>query len=115
MNFSDPLFISSGITGVSLVVLGLLTKQFPPREINDFYGYRTKKSMENQEAWDFAQIYSSDLVVWIGVYNLAFSTLGLLISLSILAGVGLSMVFLFGTIGYLFWRTEKEIKSRFGE
>ena len=29
----------------------------PPREINMGNGYRTNRSMKNQETWDFAQLY----------------------------------------------------------
>ena len=33
-----------------------LTKN-PPKEINMGNGYRTNRSMKNQETWDFAQLY----------------------------------------------------------
>ena len=39
------------------VVLLLLGQRFlsrPPKSINDFYGYRTTRSMKNQATWDFA-------------------------------------------------------------
>lgn len=38
------------------VVLLLLGQRFlsrPPKSINDFYGYRTTRSMKNQATWDF--------------------------------------------------------------
>lgn len=30
----------------------------PPKNINNAYGYRSTRSMRNQEAWDFVQAYS---------------------------------------------------------
>lgn len=30
----------------------------PPKDINSGYGYRTSRSMQNQETWDFAHAYS---------------------------------------------------------
>ncbi len=33
--------------------------RFPPREINLFYGYRTKRSMANAEVWKMANDYSA--------------------------------------------------------
>ena len=34
---------------------GLRFKKNPPREVNALFGYRTSRSMKNQETWDFAQ------------------------------------------------------------
>ena len=30
----------------------------PPKDINSLFGYRTTRSMRNQETWDFAHAYS---------------------------------------------------------
>lgn len=40
--------------GLALLV-ALLTKLFPPRDINALYGYRTPLAMKNQANWDYAQ------------------------------------------------------------
>ena len=37
-----------------LFILSLIFWKFPPKKINSLYGYRTHKSMQNQEIWDFA-------------------------------------------------------------
>ena len=51
--------------GITVVVLGLslLYLYCPPKKINGYYGHRTKRSMKSQEAWDFANAYSSKLFV----------------------------------------------------
>lgn len=47
-----------------LLVIGYLFMRFPPKKINSFYGYRTPRSMRSQEAWDFANKYSSALMFY---------------------------------------------------
>ena len=37
-----------------MVGFGMVCKKNPPKSINGWYGYRTKRSMASQEAWDFA-------------------------------------------------------------
>ena len=48
---------------VVIFVLGLWFKHNPPKEINKLKGYRTRRSMSSQVAWDFAQIYSAGLMI----------------------------------------------------
>lgn len=57
------------ITGVGLLFSSLILKSGSP-DINNLYGYRTKRSMSNQELWDFAQKYSAKVFLRIGVLNL---------------------------------------------
>ena len=40
-----------------LFVFSIIFYFFPAKEINAIYGYRTNKSMKNQEIWDFANTY----------------------------------------------------------
>lgn len=45
------------------LISGILFKKNPPKEINLWYGYRTKRSMRNQERWDFAQKIGADNMI----------------------------------------------------
>jgi hypothetical protein len=45
-----------------LVGLSLALHRWPPKAINPTYGYRTRRSMATQEAWDYAQPRSIDLI-----------------------------------------------------
>lgn len=51
-----------GILFISILFLGLswFYKTYPPKEINWYYGYRTKRSMSNQQVWDAANKHSSE-------------------------------------------------------
>ncbi|MDO5105272.1 SdpI family protein [Capnocytophaga sp.] len=60
------------ITGIIL-----LLHFFPAKEINYFYGYRTKRSMKNIENWQFAQKHFSNQ--WIFVPFMVMVTQALLI------------------------------------
>lgn len=46
---------------IALLIPGFMTGlgwyflNHPPKEINSLFGYRTARSMQNQETWDFAQ------------------------------------------------------------
>ena len=65
-------------------VMLLLGRRFltkPPRDINGIYGYRTRRSMKNQAAWDFAHRYCGKLGVRLG---LVLSPLSVLAMLSVL-------------------------------
>ncbi|GMQ30248.1 hypothetical protein Aconfl_28910 [Algoriphagus confluentis] len=42
-------------TVVIFILVGQMTKKFPPEEINGLNGYRSARSMRSQQAWDFAQ------------------------------------------------------------
>lgn len=52
-----------------MLVLGLLFQKFPPKKINYLYGYRTNRSMKNQEVWEAANNYASKLFLRICLYS----------------------------------------------
>lgn len=43
------------ICPVIFLMIGVIFSKFPPRKINCFYGYRTKRSMISQNNWDYSQ------------------------------------------------------------
>lgn len=53
--------------GPLLLILSLIFKAFPPKDINWIYGYRTKRSMRSQETWEASNQYSADLMMWVGI------------------------------------------------
>jgi len=112
MDFSSPFFIMFCVTGLLLAILGFYMKKNPPKKINHFYGYRTKRSMKSQEAWDFAQVYSSDIMVNIGLLHVLMSFIVVFLQESaLIAFVFIGMIIT--TFGYLIYKTEVELKKRF--
>ena len=55
------------ISTLILTVIGFAFWMYPPKQINEFYGYRTTRSRKSQEAWDFAQRYSAKLMTIFGL------------------------------------------------
>lgn len=58
-----------------MMILGFWMNKFPPRKINRFFGYRTKRSMKNSDTWNFAHRQSGKTVGISGVLLLIFSLL----------------------------------------
>jgi len=58
---------SPNIIGFVIIIAGLIQLIFPPKKINNIYGYRTPRSMKNIEGWNFAQKLSAKLMISIGV------------------------------------------------
>lgn len=115
MHWNDPLFLCSGITGAGLLIITFIVKAFVPKEINDFYGYRTKQSKKSKEAWDFAQQHSGQLMIWVAIFNMILGVVGFSIGFSVGVGISISMIGLTVSFIYLFWDTEKELKEKFSE
>ena len=57
------------------LVVGIVFWAYPPKKINEFYGYRTTRSRKSQEAWDFAQKYSAKLMTVLGLVALAVTSI----------------------------------------
>ncbi|MDT0556503.1 SdpI family protein [Patiriisocius hiemis] len=60
---------------IFIIVLALVLKKFPPKKINHFYGYRTTRSMKNQNIWTVANTYASNLMLKVSLYSLIFPLL----------------------------------------
>jgi len=105
-----PFLLLDALTGIIFILVGFILTKYPPKEINSLYGYRTSKSMKSQEAWDFAQIYSSKLMVKSGVFLSIVGLLGaffLKVSF-ILETILSSIAFILGVCS-LFYYTESEL------
>jgi uncharacterized membrane protein len=49
----NPYVYVLSVNGV-LLLLSLIVFFFPPKKINSLYGYRTYRSMKNEDVWNFA-------------------------------------------------------------
>ncbi|WP_121665476.1 SdpI family protein [Mesonia aquimarina] len=107
--FLSPLFLS----GFVFVLLGFIMYKFPPKEINSLYGYRTSKSMESQEKWDFSQRHSAVLLIKTGIIFCLISLLIFFINVSneVLI-IAETLVILIGAV-LLIIITERAIKNKF--
>lgn len=51
-----PYYYVLSVNGL-LFILSIIFYFFPPKKINALYGYRTNRSMLNQDIWDFANYF----------------------------------------------------------
>lgn len=111
----DVYFLSLFLVGIIFWITGRIVNDYPPKKINHLYGYRTKRSMKSQEAWDFAQRHSVQLMIKSGIFMIGASFLGPILKLNSGWGIVLSMSVIFGIVGYLFYQTETALKEKFGK
>ena len=117
--FSNSMIIENQVMFIPLVMgalfmlTGLILLNFPPKKINWLYGYRTPRSMKNQETWNFAQSYSAKEMIRLGGLLLLVSGAGLFYqpkaNNSTVVGLGLMII----VAVILIIRVEIAIKNRF--
>ncbi|MCL4123833.1 UNVERIFIED_CONTAM: hypothetical protein GTU68_037813 [Idotea baltica] len=92
------------LCGIIFILAGLLLSKYPPKSINNLYGYRTSTSMKNQDIWDFAQKISSkkifkygaiiSLLSLAGLFNvLAVSVFNMFLGIGIIVFTSIVMIF----------------------
>ena len=55
-----------------LFLLSIIFWKFPPKKINNIYGYRTFKAMQNQTIWNFANtVFNKNLLIYAGISFIA--------------------------------------------
>lgn len=90
----------------------------PPKNINSIYGYRTSRSMKNQQTWDFAHQVCGKLWFRVGAVMLPLSLLAMLPALGrdveavgtwCIPVVGVQLVVMIATI----FPVEKALKRKF--
>lgn len=64
---------SNIIIPVIMIVSGITFLLIPPKKINSFYGYRTRRSMQNIETWEFAHKFSGKIMFIVGIILLIIS------------------------------------------
>lgn len=57
MWFFILLFVCNLLIPLLMLIIGLVWEKHPVTDINGAIGYRTARSMKNQETWNFAQRY----------------------------------------------------------
>ncbi|MDE7428858.1 MAG: SdpI family protein [Lachnospiraceae bacterium] len=78
MGFWLFMTICNLILPVLMIVLGKVFVKNPPRTINAIVGYRTSRSMKNQDTWNFAHLHCGKLWWKIGWSMLPLSIISML-------------------------------------
>lgn len=100
-----PIFI-----GTTITALGWYYKTYPPKKINWWYGYRTKRTMANQEVWDYANKIGAKFIFNHGIFILIFGNLAAIVFSKEYFIIALLVIVLLGiAIGY-YW-CERQLNS----
>jgi len=94
-------FLLANSNGILMTVLGWLYVKYPPKKINQLYGYRTRRSMSNQQIWDYANRIGSKMMlslglvlIFLGIVLFFFYPLNTVILVTVflmLIGIGIGM------------------------
>ena len=109
----DSLILIPFLIGPIFLITGIIILIFPPKNINSFYGYRTTKSRENQESWNFAQTYFAKEVIKVGVILLLSSTLGLVFNLNDTYETSIGLTLILAAVIILIRRVENALTAKF--
>ncbi len=120
MAFKIFIYICNLLIPIVMFIFGNVFAKHPPGSINMAYGYRTKRSMKNQETWDFAHEYCGRIWKNAGAVILVISLLASLAGffmdddgaeyLSLIL-VHLQLVILIGSI----YPVERALKKNFDD
>lgn len=106
----NSLLISPLLPGVIFIIAAFISQRYPPKKINATYGYRTQKSMQNEENWQLANKYSSKLMIKVGVMlALAGLVFSFLVSDMMISGI-LTAVLTVAAAMMIFFFTERQLK-----
>jgi uncharacterized membrane protein len=65
--------IITALIPLTIIGIGLIWRKRPPAKISMLYGYRTTRSMQNKETWDFAHHYIAKAWPLFGIILLPLS------------------------------------------
>jgi len=99
------------LVGIIFVLVGSIQYTFPPKKINQLYGYRTPTSMKNIEQWHFAQQFSSVRLMQLGGVMIVMSFSKMVLQSG--SEMVVSLLVLFASVFFLFFSTEKAIRNKF--
>ena len=112
MDTDTQLWISLGYC-LFMLAITYGFKLFPPKGINHLYGYRTPRSMRNDQTWKFANDYSMGLMRRVGIYSMLLPAAGYLLwpdANFLVTVIGHSV----GLLSIL-WFTERKLKKHFDD
>ena len=72
------MLLNSVLVPIVMIIAGYMMRKHPPRKINWIFGYRTQRSMKNEETWAFAHALCGRLCWKIGWIAFAVSAFAML-------------------------------------
>lgn len=69
MTNENQLMIGLGYC-IFMLIISFIYFKYPPKKINYLYGYRTRRSMQNDGTWTFANKCAAKLLINFSIYSL---------------------------------------------
>ncbi|MCO6464950.1 MAG: SdpI family protein [Saprospiraceae bacterium] len=100
------------LVGGIFALAGAIQYNFPPKKINQIYGYRTRSSMKNIQNWHFAQLESAKyMMMGGGIYTAVCFLLSILpLNEGIRVSIAILLMIMIAILVYII--TEKAIKNQ---
>ena len=109
---NNPLTYVLTTNGI-LFLLSIIFWKFPPKKINNFYGYRTHRSMLNEDIWQFANAtFNNNFIIYSGI---SFIAALIFVYFSSVEISWQPMVLVFLSIAVSIIKTERALKDNFTE
>ena len=120
MAFHIFMLVCNLLVPIAMLVFGLLFEKRPPKKINYVYGYRTTRSMKNQDTWQFAHRFCGRLWKRLGgitlLIPLLFTIFTWKLDIEELGYASIALLFLQLVILFVsIVPTEKALKKTFDE
>ncbi len=100
--------------GPIILVISFIFMKFPPKKINGLYGYRTPRSMKDQDSWDFANAYCSRLMFKSSLAVCIFQLICFILLPTFISVIIASVTTLIGVIAAI-PMTESQLRKKFGQ
>lgn len=81
MGFWIFMTVSDLLIPIVMIVFGARFRKSPPKSINTAFGYRTTRSMKNQQTWTFAHRHFGTVWLTVGACLIPISTIYMLLLL----------------------------------
>ena len=107
----DNCLLMNLLIGLIFFVTGLITHFFPPKKINQLYGYRTPRSMKNQHNWDVAQQFSTKKMMQGSLVLMGSSFLKMVFNITETVELWIEVVSTIGVVVYVLYTTEIQLKK----
>jgi len=105
------MILSNFILSIFILLLGILLKIYPPKNINPYYGYRTIRSIKNKENWEIANKLYSDLLMKFSFLTVSLQIITYVLFDGLLSLIIASILWLF-SIFFPIYLTEKRLKEK---
>jgi uncharacterized membrane protein len=111
-NCMEKLSVLHLLFGPLFLIIALLFKFLPPKSVNHFYGYRTPRSMKNEDVWNEANRYSADLMLKFSFVVILYQCVAVSLT-SVIFSFLSTVVILTVCLSLMVWLTERHLNQHF--